>query len=174
METFPLARMFSVTALHSAYRYSFPPDFDFKGERHDFWEIVCVLSGSVTVTEEERVYPLHEGDMIFHAPMEFHRISSAEGTFPQVLVTSFSIEGNLPTKLREGVLHLESQEQDDYQQVFDRLFDAVSAGGAQGFSGQRTADALALFLLRLDSAMQDGKPLWIRPPPGSTGTASAA
>ena len=54
-----------------------PRDFYFPGEMHNFWEIVCVAEGAAMATADERVYNLKKGDLLFHKPMEFHRVWSA-------------------------------------------------------------------------------------------------
>lgn len=66
-----------------------PRDFYFPGEMHDFWEIICVAEGAAMATADERVYNLKKGDLLFHKPMEFHRIWSAEGTAPRLFIISF-------------------------------------------------------------------------------------
>lgn len=73
--------------------------FYFAGESHPFWEMVYVAEGSVGVTADSRVYTLKAGEMIFHKPMEFHRIWAQEGTAPKYCVFSFKAEGCVLEKL---------------------------------------------------------------------------
>ena len=54
------------------------------------------------MTEDERVYTLKEDSIIFHAPMEFHRIKSAGGSSPSVRVMSFTASGELPDQLKSA------------------------------------------------------------------------
>ncbi|MGN0492964.1 MAG: cupin domain-containing protein, partial [Acutalibacteraceae bacterium] len=49
-------------------------DFFFAGESHDFWEAVFVSKGEITATADERIYKLSQGMLLFHKPMEFHRL----------------------------------------------------------------------------------------------------
>ena len=88
-----IERKFAITAFYSSLNYSWDESFVFNGERHKMWEIVCVLSGKVEVTEDEKIYQLEKNNMIIHAPWEFHRIRSAGGTSPRLYVMSFYAEG---------------------------------------------------------------------------------
>lgn len=75
------------------------PDFVFEGESHPFWEMVYVKNGSVGVSADERIYSLSEGDIIFHKPMEFHRIWSSENSSPHLHILTFELEGNKVSEL---------------------------------------------------------------------------
>lgn len=43
------------------------------GEKHDCWELVYVDNGHIHVETEKRTYFLAQGQITFHAPMEYHR-----------------------------------------------------------------------------------------------------
>ena len=97
---------FTIQSIGNFLDRIFPGDFDFKGEQHPFAEMVYIVAGNVEVVEDENVYKLQEGDLILHAPMEFHRIKSDADTTPHVLNLSFSSCGNLPPRLYNGVFHI--------------------------------------------------------------------
>ena len=71
-------RLFTVDGFYTAFRLDRDGSFVFTGESHDFWEIVFITAGAAEITEDENVYLLGENQMILHAPMEFHRIKSAD------------------------------------------------------------------------------------------------
>jgi len=102
---------------HLLFDRKFSSNYNFDGEKHDFWEIVYVLEGKIEVTEDEKVYILGERDIIFHAPNEFHCLRSAENTSPRVLTLSFRIDGDLPEHLKNGVLHLSSSLHEEYIKI---------------------------------------------------------
>ena len=79
-----------IMSLYTAFEIQFHKNYSFDGESHDFWEIVCVTDGKVGITADNDVYTLESGQMIFHKPMEFHRIRSEGGTTPTVAIFSFS------------------------------------------------------------------------------------
>ena len=83
-----------------------PKDFYFPGEMHNFWEIVCVAEGAAMATADERVYNLKKGNLLFHKPMEFHRIWSSDGTSPRVIFITFSATGDGFDMLGNGVFKI--------------------------------------------------------------------
>lgn len=106
--------LFSIQTLGNVFDRVFSPNFDYKGERHDYMEFVYVVSGCVQVTENEKVYRLGQRDLILHGPMEFHRIKSAEGTFPHVINLSICVRGELPGQLLEGVFQLSEPQHESF------------------------------------------------------------
>ena len=90
---FTLDKILSVNSLCTAYDDIKRFDFFFSGEQHDFWEFVYVASGTVGATADNRVYELSSGQVIFHKPMEFHKLWSTGGTEPHVIIMSFDASG---------------------------------------------------------------------------------
>lgn len=86
----PVPGSVEITSVFTAFTIQFDKNYSFDGESHDFWEIVCVTDGKVAVTADNDVYTLGSGQMIFHKPMEFHRIRSEGGTSPTVYIFSFA------------------------------------------------------------------------------------
>lgn len=85
----PIPRCPDVTAFHFSLDRIFGEEYEFAGEKHPFWELVYVLSGSLGVTAGEKVYILEAGQCLLHPPNEFHRLRSERGTEPHVLNLSF-------------------------------------------------------------------------------------
>ncbi len=85
----PLKNIFSIKTLYTAFSERHETNFDFDGERHDFWEILIVTDGEVTVTAGSDVFLLKKGQAVIHEPMEFHRLVST-GNIPfSIIVFSF-------------------------------------------------------------------------------------
>lgn len=140
---------FQIDCFHTASLFNFSEDFVFKGERHDFWEVKMILDGKVTVTEDENVYTLGKGDIIFHAPMEFHRIQSADGTKPVGYNMSFHTNGDLPAELRDGVFRLEQNEIEEFSDIMRMLIPFVNDEQSELYTGQLVRDTLTVFMLKL-------------------------
>ncbi len=102
----PISKSISIDCVYSAFDRTFEPDFKFKGERHNFWELVYVIDGVVGVAEDEKIYELTKGNIVFHKPMEFHRIWSEKGTSPRVLIMSFSETLGEIDVLGDGVFNI--------------------------------------------------------------------
>lgn len=154
-----IQRAFELFAFHSAFRSHWNADFSFGGESHNFWELVYVVSGMVEVTEDAQVYQLSEGNFLLHAPMEFHQIRSAEGTCPQVLITSFSVIGTLPPQLSKGVFSLSDGERQEFTGLFNRIHHFFRSENPESCLGQECADCLSAFLIRLSENHATREPL---------------
>ncbi len=62
----------------------------FRGESHNFYEIVYVLKGSMGVTAGKNFFVLSEGQMTIHPPLEFHALSEYAYSDPECIIFSFS------------------------------------------------------------------------------------
>ena len=102
----PIEQKIRIDALYTLFSDTREPNYHFEGERHDFWEIVCVLDGKVGVASENELYTLSEGQAVFHTPMEFHNIWS-ENKKNTVFIFSFS--GKMP-QLKHKVYNFGPQE----------------------------------------------------------------
>ena len=84
-----------VTAVYSAFHNVNDPDFYFIGEAHDFWEVVYIAGGKAVITTDSRIYKLEKGDVVFHKPMEFHKLASNSGEKLEVVIFSFVSTGDM-------------------------------------------------------------------------------
>lgn len=80
-----------IEKLVSVYYQEFDDGYIFKGEKHNFWEMVYVDKGSVVIAAEENEFILRQGDVVFHKPNEFHAIKSLDGDPPNVVILTFTI-----------------------------------------------------------------------------------
>lgn len=142
-------RKFFITGFFSSYAFSWDSEFVFNGESHEAWEIVFVQAGRVEVTENEKVYRLERGNMIIHAPWEFHRIKSADGTSPRLLVMSFFAEGDLPENISEGIFNVGEDAGEEYRGIFDRISAFLNSDDSSCYAGQDAADRLSSFLIEI-------------------------
>lgn len=102
----PIEQRIRIDSLYTLFSDTREPNYHFEGERHNFWEVVCVMEGKVGVASENELYILNEGQAIFHSPMEFHNIWS-ENQKNTVFVFSFA--GSMPA-LNHNVYNFGTQE----------------------------------------------------------------
>lgn len=81
-------RPIQVESLYTVHYFEYAGSYAFSGESHDFWELLYVDRGTLRVTAGTQVRELSRGQMIFHAPGEFHALS-ATGVAPDLVVVSF-------------------------------------------------------------------------------------
>ena len=86
-----LKRPLSIQELYSVHYFEYTSSYAFAGESHDFWELLYVDKGLVRVTAGDTAYDLGQGQLIFHAPGEFHALS-ALGVAPDLVVVSFQCD----------------------------------------------------------------------------------
>ncbi len=83
----PLRRRFAVENIISVHYFPYTKDFFFPGESHDFWELIIVDSGEVTVFDEKEII-LKQGEGILHAPDKYHNIR-ANNVFSNIIIITF-------------------------------------------------------------------------------------
>ena len=83
-----LQSVLNISKIVTIHYYEFDKNFVFGGESHDFWEMVYVDSGRVKVKSGDEECELSQGDVIFHAPNEFHSIRALDSS-PNFFVLSF-------------------------------------------------------------------------------------
>ncbi|MGI5989762.1 MAG: AraC family transcriptional regulator [Lachnospiraceae bacterium] len=105
-----LSGAIQVQKLYSLHYFEYRSDFVFEGETHDFWEFLCVDKGDVIVRAGKRSLRLSAGDVIFHAPGEFHAVKADGVTAPNLLVLSFSTRSRDMEFFRERQLHIDAAE----------------------------------------------------------------
>ena len=86
---YPLTKLFDISQIITIHYYEYGADYTFDGESHDFWEFLCVDKGEISVTADDKTFPLKKGDIIFHKPNEFHSITTNGITAPNLVVISF-------------------------------------------------------------------------------------
>lgn len=78
----------NISKIVTIHYYEFDRSFSFSGERHDFWEMVYVDKGRVEIKRDEQKGELSQGEIVFHAPDEFHSIKALDSS-PNFFVISF-------------------------------------------------------------------------------------
>lgn len=99
-----------IDGIYSLFKIHYKNGFHFPGEAHDFWEFLYVLKGSVCVTADERMYNLSEGEIIFHKPLEMHKISVEEEHGATLLIVSFNLTGTMTHYLQDKVFRLTAEQ----------------------------------------------------------------
>ena len=106
----PLEEIITVTSIVTIHYFEYSSDFVFPGESHDFWEFLCVDKGEVEVFADKKQHYLHRGDIIFHAPNEFHGLSANHKSAPNLVVVSFHCSSPAMDLFRGKILTVNDQE----------------------------------------------------------------
>lgn len=85
-------------------------NFFFPGESHDFWEFVFVDKGSVNICMDDDELILHRGEIAFHQPNEFHKVSTYGQIAPNLVVMSFQCNSPLMDFFKRKVLKIDEKD----------------------------------------------------------------
>ncbi len=84
-----LKKIIDVDELYSVHYFEYSSSYSFIGEKHDFWEIVYVDSGTIEITAAAHKISLARGQLIFHPPGEFHALAANGLEAPNLVVIGF-------------------------------------------------------------------------------------
>lgn len=104
-------------------------NFIFSGESHNFWEAVFVSEGEITAIADEQIYKLKQGMLLFHKPMEFHRLIADGKISSHLKIISFTAEGELMRNFENRCFNLSLSEQDAFSEITDYFIKAKFAYG---------------------------------------------
>lgn len=104
---FPLKKAIKINSLYTSFSPQYESNYYFSGEQHDFWELVFVIDGKIGIAEDDKIYELEKNQIIFHRPMEFHRLWSMGNAQTHLIIMSFSLEGSAALPLGDGVFTLD-------------------------------------------------------------------
>lgn len=156
-----------ITEIYTVFSREFGPEFRFRGEIHDFWELVCVTSGQISVAADSQIFTLKKGQAILHSPMQFHNITAMENTSSSISVFSFSGEdipelqnqiceirdlsavktlvelANKYYKVRHGFSIKEPKNQDNSHLIYVKQLELFLLTLTTGFSGELQRNSLS-------------------------------
>jgi AraC-like DNA-binding protein len=163
----PLTESITIDHLISFHYFEYARGFVFEGEQHDFWEILYVDKGTVEVQADERTYELHQGNLIFHQPNEFHTVRvHPHHKPPNLIVISFECLSPDMNAFQNKVLTLTDQDRNLLSYILQEGFQAflppfdspvdhtLSPNPTAPFgSGQMIRSHLEILLIRLVRAL---------------------
>ncbi len=156
MYTFkPIKRDIRIESFMSCLDDIRPKGFDFSGEMHDFWEVVYLKSGCAIATADDRVYEITAGQLLFHKPLEFHRIRSAYDSAPHLLNISFTASGDRLKLFENAFFELNSEQQATFETINKKIgkIEKMHKNGEQNskdYSAETTEAAVMLEKLLIE------------------------
>ncbi len=109
----------SIIRLNTFFQSHYPDGYIFKGEYHDFHEVVCVLSGEILVTSGKDIYTLKAGEMTYHPPGEFHAFREESGTRPNTII--FSFEASSFPDIHGKIFKLKEHNLGEIEELYTKL-----------------------------------------------------
>lgn len=100
-----------ISEFYSMFKRDCDKTYVFPGETHNFWECVYVMTGSICVSADERVYNMNAGEIIFHKPYELHKFYITGGKNAELFIFSYSAIGELCSYFCDKVFYLSENQQ---------------------------------------------------------------
>lgn len=155
-----ITRRFSINSLAYSLNRNLSTGFVFDGEYHDFLELLFVESGKVEVVEEENIYLMEAGDIIFHAPMEFHKVKTTDNTTAHIYNISMMISGDPPENIYCGTFKLSNIQENRFTDIFNKVSAFWKSEINSPYDGQAiSAELEALIIDICRSSISNNKPL---------------
>lgn len=90
LEAQKIKREIEIEGFHSIYYFEFDKDFTHTPERHDFWEMTYVDSGSINAVTEGLGRTVSQGQILFNKPNELHAHISDKKVANNMLIITFT------------------------------------------------------------------------------------
>ena len=129
----PIERLISVKSVITAFNAERQKGYYFSGEMHNFWELVYVVSGRVMATADEKVLTLEAGQLLFHKPMEFHRIWSTADSVTRLAIISFEAEGEAMRYFENAVISITPAEGERFTDITASFKKVLRGSGNEKF-----------------------------------------
>jgi len=105
-----LTESLTVTGIVNVHFFEFPSHYYTTPDKHPFYELVYVSSGSLIINSENYVGNLEKNQMIIHDSLENHALYCVKGQKPTVVIIGFTCEGLGLNKLTDSPLLLGENE----------------------------------------------------------------
>lgn len=82
-----LKKAFNVKSIVTVLYFDYSKEYRFAGESHDFWEILYVDKGELSVNTDTFKHKIKSNEMIFHKPKEFHDITASDKSSSALIIS---------------------------------------------------------------------------------------
>lgn len=106
-----LTKKININGVYTIHYFKYGRNFRFKGEKHDFWEMIYLDSGNATVIADDKKLYLKQGEAFFHRPNEMHNVYT-DDEFANSAIISFECNSKDLDSIAGKVLLL-----NDYEKI---------------------------------------------------------
>ena len=108
-----------IKGIYTIYYFERSKQFEFRGEQHNFWELVYVDKGEGIATCEDREFLLKQGDAILHKPNEFHRLRANGNVAPNFFILTFECRSKAMNTIADRVITLGETQKSLLSKIID-------------------------------------------------------
>ncbi|MBE6903505.1 MAG: helix-turn-helix transcriptional regulator [Ruminococcaceae bacterium] len=95
-----------IKSVISFHYFEYCKKYSFKGEKHNFWEIVYADKGDINVIDANNEYKLTQGSLILHAPNVFHNVIASQTEGSNTIIFSFDSDSEILNSLAGKVIKI--------------------------------------------------------------------
>ncbi len=118
---------FTIGKLYSVHYFEYPTNFVFDGEKHNFWEIVYVDKGDISVVADERNFHITQGNAVFHKPNEWHTLQTSSESATNVVIISFETSSPLMEFFEKKILSVGQEQKVIFSKIISEYTNAFQA-----------------------------------------------
>ncbi|MBQ8551701.1 MAG: helix-turn-helix transcriptional regulator [Clostridia bacterium] len=85
-------QVLNVTGIANLHYFEFTPQYQTIEDHHNFFELVYVDKGAITVDAENYSGMLSDNQLLIHRPNEVHSLTCLEGVAPNVIIIGFECD----------------------------------------------------------------------------------
>ena len=85
-----ITKNIDIESLTTFHYFEFDDSFVDHFESHEPWEMVYIDRGECYIVADDRRFLLSQGELYFHKPFERHKLEMSRGSYPNVLILTFS------------------------------------------------------------------------------------
>ncbi len=108
-----------IKEIYTIFYFEYTKDYVFKGEKHDFWEILYVDKGEAIATAGDKDIFLRQGDVIFHKPNEWHNVRANNKVAPNFFIMTFSSKSRAMKLFENKVFNISDTQKSLLSKVLD-------------------------------------------------------
>lgn len=106
-----LKTTFNVKGIYTIHYFKYGKNFKINGESHNFWELVYIDAGEVSIVSDKKVFALKQGQAVLHAPNVFHNIST-DNEFARSAIVSFECPSRTMSFFKDAVFDFTAYEKE--------------------------------------------------------------
>lgn len=150
MNYFPyiIEKNLSIKSLISIFKYSYGQNYYYKGETHNFWEVMIILEGYAYVAIDENIYKVEKGEMIFIKPNLFHNLQSRDCKELKILIMSFEMDCNIP--IQQTVFKITDNQSLEFISILQTAKNIFNFDGIFVKTLNTSSPSLIVFVKRLE------------------------
>ncbi len=118
-----LKNQLSINTVYTVHYFKYGRNFNVEQEKHNFWELVFIDSGSAKIFAGDRFLNLSQGEAFLHCPNQVHTISTEE-RFANSAIISFDCADKNLFKISNKILIFSEYE----KSLLTRILTEVKSG----------------------------------------------